>query len=91
MGEEDWLNKWVARFRERLDARGLAYIFATAPGVHDEAYWRTQVAAYLGFYAAIWPTDWRALPVPTDCTRYPDAPGCRGGLGLCRPCDVALP
>jgi enterochelin esterase-like enzyme len=91
VGEEDWLNKWVARFRERLDARGLAYTFATAPGVHDAAYWRTQVAAYLDFYGAIWPTDWRALPVPTDCTRYPGAPGCRGGLGLCRPCDVALP
>ncbi len=91
VGEQDWLNKWVARFRERLDARGLAYTFATAPGVHDHDYWRAQVVAYLDFYGAIWPTDWRALPIPTDCTRYPDASGCRGGLGLCRPCDVSLP
>jgi enterochelin esterase-like enzyme len=91
VGEEDWLAKWVARFRERLDERGLTYTFVTAPGDHGFAYWRTQATAYLDFYTAIWPTDWRELPIPPDCTANPSAPGCRNGLGQGRPCDIALP
>jgi len=91
VGEGDWLVKWVARFRERLDERGLAYTFSTAPGDHGYAYWHSQIAAYVDFYTAIWPSDWRELPRPTDCVAHPDAPNCRHGLGLGRPCDRALP
>lgn len=91
VGEQDWLSKWVARFRERLDERGLEYTFATAPGDHGYAYWRSQAAAYLDFYAAVWPSDWRDLPTPADCVANSTAPGCRNGLGLGRPCDIALP
>lgn len=91
LGEQDWLNKWVPSFLERLDERGLAYTFATAPGDHGDAYWRSQVPAYLDFYTAVWPIDWSELPTPPDCTAHPTAPGCRNGLGLGRPCDVALP
>jgi enterochelin esterase-like enzyme len=91
VGEQDWLNKWVVRFRERLDARGLAYTFSTAPGDHGYAYWRSQIAGYIDFYTSAWPSDWRELPTPPDCLAHPDAPGCRNGLGLGRPCDIALP
>jgi enterochelin esterase-like enzyme len=91
LGEQDWLNKWVPGFLERLDERGLAYTFTTAPGDHGDAYWRSQVPAYLDFYTAVWPIDWRELPTPPDCTAHPTAPGCRNGLGLGRPCDIALP
>ncbi len=91
VGEQDWLKKWVDKFLERLDERGLDYILTTAPGDHDQAYWRSQVGAYLDFYTAIWPTDWRKLPTPPDCVAHPTAPGCRNGLGLGRPCDIALP
>jgi enterochelin esterase-like enzyme len=91
LGEDDWLNKWIVQFRERLDERGLAYAFSTAPGDHDITYWRSQLDAYLEFYTGIWPTDWRELPSPLDCVAQPGAPGCRNGLGLGRPCDISLP
>lgn len=91
VGEDDWVKKWVALFLERLDERGLDYAFSTAPGEHEYAYWRSQLSAYLAFYTAVWPTDWHGLPTPPDCVAHPDAPGCRNGLGLGRPCDVALP
>lgn len=91
LGEQDWLNKWIPGFLERLDQRGLAYTFTTAPGEHDDAYWRSQLPAYLDFYTAVWPIDWRELPAPPDCVADPAAPGCRNGLGLGRPCDIALP
>jgi len=91
VGEQDWLARWVVRFLERLDERGLAYTFSTAPGDHGYAYWRSQVAAYLVFYTAAWPSDWRQLPLPLDCIANPTVPGCRNGLGLGRPCDVTLP
>jgi enterochelin esterase-like enzyme len=90
VGEGDWLNKWVAQFRERLDERGLAYTFETAPGDHGYAYWSAQASAYLDFYTAIWPTDWRDLPRP-ECTTNPGAPACRDDAGPIRPCDTALP
>ncbi|MCP4519686.1 MAG: esterase family protein [Delftia sp.] len=91
VGEQDWLVKWVARFRERLDERGLQYAFSTAPGDHDNAYWRSQIASYLDFYTAIWPADWSQLPTPPNCLEQPDAPDCRNGLSMGRPCDIALP
>ncbi len=91
LGEEDWLNKWLPLFLERLDERGLTYTFDTAPGAHGYAYWRSQLADYLAFYTAGWPSDWARLPTPPDCTRQPEAPGCRHGLGSGRPCDVSLP
>jgi enterochelin esterase-like enzyme len=91
VGEDDWLTRYVAQFRERLDERGLAYIFHSTPGDHGAAYWEEQVEAYVDFYVAVWPSDWNELPTPPDCVANPTLPECRNGLGLGRPCDISLP
>jgi enterochelin esterase-like enzyme len=53
-GQSDSLSGGMQRFAEEARSAGADVEVVIAPGAHDRAYWRSQVAAYLHFYADRW-------------------------------------
>ena len=53
-GRSDSLRAGMERFAEKARSAGADIQVVIAPGAHDRAYWRSQDAAYLHFYADRW-------------------------------------
>lgn len=68
-GQSDSLRGGMQRFAEEARSAGADVQVVIAPGAHDRAYWRSQVAAYLHFYADRWAGS-RATPTSAG-TRPP--------------------
>ncbi len=60
-GEQDWARESTEALHRALDQQGIVHQFVVHPGRHENALWAANVAEYLAFYAAAWPTD-DALP-----------------------------
>ena len=53
-GRSDSLRAGMQRFADQARSAGADVQVVIAPGAHDRAYWRSQVTAYLHFYADRW-------------------------------------
>lgn len=53
-GDKDWTRDSARALSKLLDARYIPHTYTIGSGEHVDAYWRSQVDAYLKFYAAPW-------------------------------------
>lgn len=51
IGDGDYWTGTITAFHAQLESAGIRHEFAIFPGVHDDAYWTTNVPRYLRFYA----------------------------------------
>lgn len=62
IGERDPYLGDARPLRDALTAAGVAHEWLVNPGTHDEAYWREQLAGYVGWYSDGWRVDRETLP-----------------------------
>jgi enterochelin esterase-like enzyme len=48
------IRRSINKLIEQLEARGFEYQFFTAPGIHNQEYWRGNIEEYLRFYLTGW-------------------------------------
>ena len=53
-GDNDYLIGNTQRLHEGMLSQGIAHDWVIAPGGHDNAYWSSQLEAYLRWYTAVW-------------------------------------
>lgn len=53
-GDKDWTRDSARELSKLLEARHVPHTYTIGKGDHTDAYWTTQVPAYLKFYAAPW-------------------------------------
>jgi enterochelin esterase-like enzyme len=62
IGERDPYLADARPLHDALTAAGVAHEWRVNPGSHDEAYWRANLAGYVGWYGDGWQLDRAALP-----------------------------
>ncbi|MCA9969347.1 MAG: hypothetical protein KC425_03980, partial [Anaerolineales bacterium] len=62
IGDADYLRAPLVQLHEDMARLGVPHTWQPNPGGHDDAYWRSQLDAYLAWYTAVWPTDRAAYP-----------------------------
>ena len=65
-GIRDWWATSIDLMAPELENNNIpATVIVNPSGTHDEAYWQSQLNAYLAFYAEAWALDWASYP---DCS-----------------------
>jgi Enterochelin esterase and related enzymes len=49
-GDGDYLRDSIDLYEQNLTDTGVAHIYKISPGLHNEAYWQSQMPAYLAWY-----------------------------------------
>jgi enterochelin esterase-like enzyme len=49
-GDQDYLHASIDLYEQNLKDTGIAHVFKISPGVHDKAYWQSQVGNYVVWY-----------------------------------------
>lgn len=62
-GGRDWWAANIDLMAPLLERNNIpATVVINESGTHDEAYWRSQLNAYIAFYTAVWSSDWTTYP-----------------------------
>jgi len=49
-GDQDYLRDSIDVYEKNLTAAGIAHVYKVSPGIHDSAYWQSQVPTYIAWY-----------------------------------------
>jgi enterochelin esterase-like enzyme len=49
-GDQDYLHADIDMYEQNLTAAGIAHIYKISPGLHNEAYWQSQLQNYIAWY-----------------------------------------
>jgi enterochelin esterase-like enzyme len=49
-GDQDYLHADIDMYEQNLTATGIAHVYKISPGLHNEAYWQSQLQTYIAWY-----------------------------------------